>query len=661
MKNVKRTKRALLYSGLALVVCISMLIGSTFAWFTDNVTTAGTTIQSGKLDVDLVDDAGISLEGKVLQFVDQDNNALWEPGCTYNLQNMYVVNNGNLALKYELAINGIDGDAKLLEVIDWTVTVGGVTTAVDSLKGFLLAGAKTDAIVLSGHMKEEAGNEYQDLTVEGISVSLYATQYTFEGDSFGFDYDQGAIYADSYVTSAAELADAVAQGGTVALMGDIDLADLASAYSRTANPNTVTIPKGVETVINLNGYNITGESSKDSGNQAGITVKGSLAIVGGGSIVYNHTGANMEWNALSAVISVEGGTLSLGAGVNIIHNGGTDMAYAVDVNSTLGETVLNIYGANLKSSYIAVRLFNNHKTAKAIVNLVDGYVDGGSRDIWVHNPSANAVDANGVVNIADTYDYDMTVQDFNSSRIYQFSVSIATNADNLKDALAADKDVIFNSDVTVVAGTQPDRNNYVEAYGNAVGIAQYGNVIDGQGNALTVTDKYSYVIVTHGGTIKNLKIVTGGRGIVIYAPTEDVSIDNVVIDGPGYAINTAEHNGKNLIVTNSTINGWTSLAGLDSVTFENCSLGANTTKYWQNMGYNQDYDRLIRPYGSATFKNCVFSQGYYFDLSALAANGTVTIEGCTVNGVKLTADNYSNYVTVELPSGRTVADCVIFK
>ena len=166
--------------------------------------------------------------------------------------------------------------------------------------------------------------------------------------------------------------------------------------------------------------------------------------------------------------------------------------------------------------------------------------------------------------------------------------------------------------------------------------------------------------MTHGGTIKNLSIKDGGRGIVIYAPTEDVILDNVVIDGPGYAINTAEHNGQNLIVNNSTINGWTSLAGLTSVTFNQCKLGANTAKYWQNMGYDQDYDRLIRPYGTTIFNECTMSKGYYVDLSALGAGCTVTLNDCVVDGVVITADNYADYITVELPGGRTIADCVIF-
>ncbi len=198
MTKIKSTKHALLMSTLALLMCVSMFVGSTFAWFTDSVTSAGNTIQSGTLKVDLVDADGNSMEGQVIEFVAKDgraqNEILWEPGCTYETEPVFVVNKGNLALKYEIVINGITGDAKLLEAIEWTVTVADVKTELADLSGELLANETSDAIVLSGHMKETAGNEYQGLTVEGISISVFATQLTHESDSFGDQYDALATY-----------------------------------------------------------------------------------------------------------------------------------------------------------------------------------------------------------------------------------------------------------------------------------------------------------------------------------------------------------------------------------------------------------------------------------------------------------------------------------
>ena len=129
MTNRKSTKRALLGSVMAMVLCLATLVGATFAWFTDTASTGVNKIQAGKLDIalEMKDASGnwISAEGKTLDFVkaaDAKGEAiLWEPGCTYTLPELHVVNNGNLALKYKVAITGINSSAKLNEAIEWTI------------------------------------------------------------------------------------------------------------------------------------------------------------------------------------------------------------------------------------------------------------------------------------------------------------------------------------------------------------------------------------------------------------------------------------------------------------------------------------------------------------------------------------------------------------
>ena len=197
MTSSKSTKRALLTSALAIVMCVAMLIGTTFAWFTDTASTAVNKIQSGKLGVALemsTDGANWeSAEGKTLTFKTQDNRAadkiLWEPGCTYELPQLRVVNNGNLALKYKIQITGIQGDAKLNKVIDWTIN----DNAINLTEEHLLAGQTGDPFTIKGHMQKTAGNDYQKLSIDGIGITVYATQYNHENDSYGPDYDQ---YAD---------------------------------------------------------------------------------------------------------------------------------------------------------------------------------------------------------------------------------------------------------------------------------------------------------------------------------------------------------------------------------------------------------------------------------------------------------------------------------
>ena len=194
----KSTKRALISSALAILMCVAMLIGTTFAWFTDTASTAVNKIQSGTLDVALeMSTDGINwetAEGKTLTFKTQDNRAagqiLWEPGCTYELPQLRVVNKGNLALKYKIQITGIQGDAKLNEVSDWTIN----DAAINLTEKHLLAGQTGAAFTIKGHMQETAGNDYQGLTIDGIGITVVATQDTVEKDSNDDQYDRNAEY-----------------------------------------------------------------------------------------------------------------------------------------------------------------------------------------------------------------------------------------------------------------------------------------------------------------------------------------------------------------------------------------------------------------------------------------------------------------------------------
>ena len=195
---MKHTKHKLLSSIATLFVCLAMFIGSTYAWFTDSASTGVNKIQAGNLDVALeMSTDGItweSAEGKTLTFKTTDNRAadqiLWEPGCTYELPQLRVVNKGNLALKYKIQITGIQGDAKLNEVIDWTIN----GAAINLTEEHLLAGQTGAAFTIKGHMQESAGNDYQGLTIDGIGITVVATQDTVEKDSNDDQYDRNAEY-----------------------------------------------------------------------------------------------------------------------------------------------------------------------------------------------------------------------------------------------------------------------------------------------------------------------------------------------------------------------------------------------------------------------------------------------------------------------------------
>ena len=200
--NQKATKRALLTSVMALVMCVVMLVGTTFAWFTDTASTGVNKIVAGNLHVEIQNGAGQKIEN--LEWVKENGDVianqegiLWEPGCTYLLTPFQIVNTGNLALKYKIVITGLDGDSPLLDVIKFTYKVNGVESLLDE-EGHLTAkgtpGASTGMITVSAHMDELANNDYMDKTLTGIKFTVYATQDTVENDSFNDQYDKDATY-----------------------------------------------------------------------------------------------------------------------------------------------------------------------------------------------------------------------------------------------------------------------------------------------------------------------------------------------------------------------------------------------------------------------------------------------------------------------------------
>lgn len=239
-----KTKKALIGSAGALVLCFALLLGTTFAWFTDNASTKVSSIQAGALSVDLQKQVGgkwESVDGETLGFINEQGgaveNALWEPGCTYALPALKVVNNGNLALKYKVEFGIAEGDQKLAEVLDVLVdgestglTLSDVLNSSDGdgvIHGNLANGVSSDAMTVSLHMKNSAGNEYRGLTLSGIRVTVLATQNTVEYDSTGNQYDAEADFVSgSPVYSVDELKAALANGKTeVAVMDDLCLSE----------------------------------------------------------------------------------------------------------------------------------------------------------------------------------------------------------------------------------------------------------------------------------------------------------------------------------------------------------------------------------------------------------------------------------------------------
>ena len=223
MTKQRSTKRALLMSALSLLLCVSMLVGTTYAWFTDEVVSGMNTIQAGNLDVELLAD-GKEVKAETKLFADA---TLWEPGVVV-YENLQVVNKGTLALKYRMNLNfgnenTLNGH-KLSEVLKVAV-IDKIAAGADRAE--ILAAAKAAEnfgtladFVVTGELEagkssteqavvifwEPNANEVDNLynanngkiTSDGkplhitFGVNLVATQKMSEEDSFGPDYDEFA-------------------------------------------------------------------------------------------------------------------------------------------------------------------------------------------------------------------------------------------------------------------------------------------------------------------------------------------------------------------------------------------------------------------------------------------------------------------------------------
>ena len=351
MNNKRATKRALLTSVMALVMCVVMLVGTTFAWFTDTASTGVNKIQAGNLKVDIVkSDNNGSIKGESMSFVNKDGSAdiLWEPGVTFRTPGFKIKNDGNLALKYKLALNGVTGSSKLLEVIKFSVVKAGTTdnssfevVPIDTFEGHLEAG-ETDNTVLyiQGHMDKNAGNEYQGLELTGLGITVYATQDNVENDSFGPDYDKYATYYP--VLDAAGMKDALANGGNIKVDADV-------------NPDK-TLVATKETTIDMNGKtiaNITDVWSDNDWSLISARNGANLTITGNGTFKAKENDAFAVDVQDGSTVTIENGTfignmhaVYVYHGTAVIEGGFFDIQQKSNIAGKEYGFVLNCYDAN---------------------------------------------------------------------------------------------------------------------------------------------------------------------------------------------------------------------------------------------------------------------------------------------------------------------------
>ena len=235
MTKANSTKKALLSSAFAILICVAMLIGTTFAWFTDTASTGVNKIQAGNLDIEvkytLDGDNWNDLDGATDIF----QKGLWEPGHT-EVVALKFKNNGNLALKYSINMNIVDETAGInklnqeyklsdyLKVKTLSQEASGIGdicigmafsarndglgyTATANFKDatvldhdlFLAPGEVGNYLIMKVYMPETVGNEANAISTEkaafiNFGLNVVATQIPYEKDSFGNTYDKDATY-----------------------------------------------------------------------------------------------------------------------------------------------------------------------------------------------------------------------------------------------------------------------------------------------------------------------------------------------------------------------------------------------------------------------------------------------------------------------------------
>ena len=590
MTNAKTTKRALGSSVLALVLCFAMLLGTTYAWFTDSVTSANNVISSGNLDIELeywngtewVDVAGKS---------DILTNTLWEPGVT-EVAYLRVANAGSLALKYQLGINIVEeleginaaGDEFLLSDYIQFGVIEGIAVNADTKVPTTYANrdaavaAVTDAKKISaGYTKAtsmESGKElYLALVVwmpttvgnvanhNGVNVpkidlgiNVVATQLTAEVDSFGNDYDAGAPWLGGtdtdwytgveteYVISTADELAGLAQlvnagesfaGKTIKLGGNIDLNDLAwtPIGGDLSNCFSGTLDGNGYTIYNLN---------VESSNNAGLI---GYAAYGGNVKNLTVNNATVKGNDYAGVI--------MGRGYTDIDNCRVENATVIVTPYAKN----GVYDGGAKAGGVIGQLLEgagNTVTNCSVNNVtVYGFRDIGGVVGMVHN--SNSCSDNTATNVTIGYVVCEAItadENENAGAIYgrvQASATVspakdsaenqaytsgdpiymATDVASLKSALTTGGDIVMVSDITVTDSLVMNKSCTLDLNGNTL----YMSTIDDSkiSGAANITIKNGTIDISGANFSEHNGIFN-----IVGGAANTLTIENVDFYGDGY-------------------------------------------------------------------------------------------------------------------------------
>ena len=404
MKNSKSTKRALLTSALALLMCVTMLVGATFAWFTDTASTGVNKIQAGNLNIELQmkDNNGnwVNAEGKTLPFLvngkipAEGTQILWEPGCTYYVPEVRVVNKGNLAVKFEYVNELLGVTGKLAEVLEpvFKTPVDTNGEDINIEPEVLKPGEASPAWSFGYHMLETAGNEYQNATATGMCLTVVATQVPYEKDSISDQYDKDATYPVVEAADLAEKLNELADGSVITVTGTVDTA-LTISKPVTINNLTATAPVTIASNgVTLNAANIEYKAPKTpalvvNSGVTDVTITNS-AITAATGRTGSHTAVslpvsgkvvftgNTVTNDYNGIEFGQGKTEALGDGSIIANNIFKNIVNnAISIYRVADGAKITIKNNTFENVSNAIRLSNYVESTKATFDIKGNTVD----------------------------------------------------------------------------------------------------------------------------------------------------------------------------------------------------------------------------------------------------------------------------------------------
>lgn len=395
MTNSKSTKRALLTSVLALLMCVTMLVGATFAWFTDTASTGINKIQAGNLDLEVQYRTTADGEWKTLDKATDlfgAEGTLFEPGHTRVVE-LKITNAGNLALKYKIGMNVVSETAgtnkdnkpyKLSEYLKVATTpiqsgptgdsltdqvaaimegqifqrdVSYIWTARDFANFELekagngnvhsLQPGEMQFLGIKVYMPETVGNEANaktpaDAASINFGLHVVATQYTTERDSFDTQYDKDATYPEYTVTTADALTKAAKEGGIITVNDDI------------APSDTVVASGTVQ--LNMNGKKLANTADIWSDNDWSLVSAqngANLTITGNGTFAAKENDCYAVDVQDGSTVTITSGTFNgnihavyVLEGTAIIQGGFYSVQQKYPDSAKADEFVLNCYDAN---------------------------------------------------------------------------------------------------------------------------------------------------------------------------------------------------------------------------------------------------------------------------------------------------------------------------